>query len=182
MIFLTTQRGGEAMSEAPDRDPAGREFGGGQPVGQQTEFGRPRRNNLALWIAGAAVLVAAIVVVVVVSVSGDDDSDPNGPTGVASAVVDALNAQDEAVMRPLMCEPRVPNVLAHMEANSSQVQYQARLEGSATVTGYSATAQVVLNAADEQTSTDLNFKLYLAKRGSGWCADQFYGPDTYTGP
>jgi hypothetical protein len=170
------------MSETPDPDSADREFGGGQPVGQSTELGRPPRTNRALWIAGAFVLLVAIVVVVVVSVSGDDDSDPNGPTGVANAVVDALNAQDEASMRPLMCEPRIPSVLTHMEEKSGQVQYQASLEGSATVTGYAATAQVVLTASDEQSSTDLDFKLYLAKRGSGWCADRFFGPSDYTGP
>lgn len=172
------------MSEQPDRNPADREFGGGQPVGQPTALGRATRGNRALWIAGAVVLVVALVVVVVVSVSGDDDSDlsnaPNGPTGVANAVVDALNAQDEAAITPLMCEPRVPNVLINMEAKSDEIQHHAWVKGSATVTGYSATVQVVINASDEERDTDLNFDLYLAKRGTGWCADQFSGPASYT--
>jgi hypothetical protein len=163
------------MSEAPDRDPADREFSGEQPVR------RPRaRANRALWFAGAVVLVVAIVVIVVLSVSGDDDIDPNSPTGVANAVVDALNAKDEASITHLMCEPHVPNVLVHIEANSDQVEYHAWLNGSATVTGYSATARVILNAADQQVNAKLNFDLYLAKRGSGWCADQFSGPASYT--
>jgi len=168
------------MSEEPGRDPAGRVFSGGQLVGHPTKPGRPTRTNRVLWIAGAVVLVVAIVVVVVISVSGEDDIDPNDPTGVANAVVNALNAEDEALMRPLMCEPRVPNVLVNMKAKSDEVEYQARLEGSATVTNYSATVQVVINASDAQGNTDLDFTLYLAKRGSGWCADQFSGPASYT--
>jgi hypothetical protein len=131
-----------------------------------------------LWIAGGIVLVVAIVVIIMVSVSGDDD--PNSPTGVASSMVDALNSQDETASRVLMCEPRVPHVLAKMKATSGEVQYHARLNGSATTTGYSAIAQVVINASGEQGNIDLNFTLYLAKRGSGWCADQFYGPASYT--
>jgi hypothetical protein len=172
------------MSEQPERNSADREFGGGQPVEQPTGLGRVTRGNRVLWIAGAVVLVVALVVVVVVSVSGDDDSDPNndrnGPTGVANAVVDALNAQDESAIRPLMCEPRVPNVLVNMEAKSDEVQYHAWVTGSATVTGSSASVQVVINASDGHGDTNLNFDLYLSKRGSGWCADQFSGPASYT--
>ncbi len=166
------------MPETPDWDSADREFGGEQPIGHPTEFGRRPRGNRAPWIVGAIMLVAAIVVVVVVSVSGDDSIDPNSPTGVASAVVDALNAQDEDSIRQLMCEPRVPNVLTHIEEDSGQVQYHAWLNGTATGTGESATAHVVLNASDQE----MNFDLYLAKRGSGWCADQFSGPASYTRP
>jgi hypothetical protein len=170
------------MSETPDRDPVDQQFGGEQPVEHPTEFGRPSRRNRALWIASAVVLVVAIVVVVVVSVSGDDGSDPDEPTDVANAVVDALNARDEISIRQLMCEPRIPNVLKHIEANSGQVKYKAWLNGPATVTGDSAIVEVVLNAFDQQSDTKLDFDLYLAKRGSGWCADQFSGPASYTRP
>jgi hypothetical protein len=170
------------MSETPDRDPVDQQFGGEQPVAHSTEFGQSLRRNRALWIAGAVVLVVAIVVVVVVSVSGDDGSDSDEPTGVANAVIDALNARNEISMRQLMCEPRVPNVLKHIEANSGQIRYKAWLNGSATVTGDSAIVKVVLNASDQQADTNLDFDLYLAKRGSGWCADQFSGPASYTRP
>jgi hypothetical protein len=175
------------MSEQPDRNPADREFGGEQAAGQPNTPGRPPRVNRALWIAGAAVLVVALVVAVVVSLSGDDDSDPdndrdtdpNGPTDVANAVVDALNAQDETAIRPLMCEPRVPNVLVNIEAKSV-VRHHAWVEGPATVAGDSATVPVVINASDERSDTNLSFDLYLTRRGNGWCADQFSGPASYT--
>src|SRR4051812_42869418 len=153
------------MSETPDRDPGDREFGGEQPVGKPIESGRPPRGNRTLWIAGAVVLVVAIVLIVVVSVSGDEGSESDEPTGVANAVVNALNARDEVSIRQLMCEPRVPNVLTHIEATSDRVQHKARLNGSAAVTGDSAVAKVVLDVSDQQVNTEVNFDLYLAKRG-----------------
>jgi hypothetical protein len=161
------------MSEMPDQDP--------DPSYLSAGFTKPPRKNWAPWIfAATAVLVVAVVVVIAVSLSGDDDNDPDSPTGVANAVIDALNAQDENSMRPVMCEARIPNVLKHIEAQSSEVETHASLKGFATVTDDSATALVILNVSYQGTSNDLDFELYLDKRGSTWCAEQFAGPAEYT--
>lgn len=109
--------------------------------------------------------------------TGNDFGDP---TNVANAVVNALNAQDEAAIRPLMCVPRVPNVLVNIQAKSYEVRHHAWVEGLAAVTDYTATVQVIINASDGQRDTNLDFELYLAKRDNDWCADQFSGPASYT--
>ena len=167
------------MPDRPDQELADDQQ---EPVFHSAGFAPRRRGSRAPWIfAGVSVLVVATVVTLVLALTGRDDA-PDGPTELANAVVGALNAQDEGAISTLMCQRRVPNVLKHMEEESATIEQHATFKGISTVTDDSATALVVLHTSYQGADDDLNFELYLDKQGTGWCAEQFAGPASYTRP
>jgi hypothetical protein len=172
------------MSQTPDRNPENPEEdpqAGGDPrqQGPQPQLGHTPRRSRAPWItAGVAVLVVVVIVILVVSLSGhnDDDNDPDGPTGVANAVVDALNAKDADAMSTLMCQPRIPVLLETIQAQSDKVETRATLKGFATVGNDTATAIITIRTTYQGKDVDQDVELSMNKQRSTWCADIFSGP------
>jgi hypothetical protein len=162
------------MSQTPDRNP--------ENPGEDPQVGgdpQQQRRSRAPWItAGVAVLVVAVIVTLVVSLSGnnDDDNDPDGPTGVANAVVDALNAKNADAMSTLMCQPRIPVLLETIQAQSDKVETHATLKGFVTVGDDSATAIITIRTTYQGKDVDQDVKLSMNKQSSTWCADIFSGP------
>lgn len=162
------------MTDTPEQEPDADRL----HVGHAGAYRRPGWQSPLRWLI-VSVAVVVFVVVLVLSLTGGDDDGPGSRTGVASAVVDALNAEDEAAIRPLMCQPRVPNVLAHIEEQAGVVETHASLKGFAGVTDDRAIALINLTATYQGRSANLDFQLSMHKQGAGWCAYSFAGPAAY---
>ena len=162
------------MTDTPEQDPDA----DGLRVGQPGAPRRPGWQSPVRWLI-VSVAFVVFVVVLVLSLTGGDDG-PGTREGVANAVVDALNAQDEGAIRPLMCQPRVPNVLAHIEEQAGVVETHASLEGFSGVTENRAIALITLTATYQGRSEDLDFQLSMYNQDGGWCAYSFAGPAAYT--
>lgn len=163
------------MTDTPEQEPDADRL----PAGHPGAYRRPGWQSPVRWLI-VSVAGVVFVVVLVLSLTGGGDDGPGTRAGVANAVVDALNAQDEAAIRPLMCAPRVPNVLAHIEEQAGVVETHASLKGFSGVTEDRAVALINLTATYQGRSANLDFQLSMYKQAAGWCAYSFAGPAAYT--
>jgi hypothetical protein len=152
------------MSQEPDPE----------PEGQQADSGRPTRQTAVPWIfAGLGLLVVTLAIALVLSLTADDD---DGPTGLAHAVVSALNAKDADAMSQLMCHRRSAALIGRVREASTEIQMDASLKGSVTINGDFATATISMNATYRGMHVDQDFELSMAKQGETWCANDLAAP------
>ena len=164
----------------------------GYPVppgyGLPAQPGRPGGGNRLWWVfgsGGVVLVIAAIVLVVTLGGSGSGGSGSGGtggsasggsgyssPTQLANAYVDVLNRKSSG-RTGMFCPGALPTGSSVETGGPTSMPYgatfSASLQGSPTVNGDSATADIEISSSYAGQSINGTVELNMAKQSGGWC-------------